>query len=124
MRISDWSSDVCSSDLAIAFLIFLAFKHFDKRLTFAFGLLFAAYLGLDDLVTVLPSGSSAFSFICGEWTWSGKIYSIPLSVVVVLGLEILPEALALPLQHRTHRYSSIPLSLFLLWGLSLRLLFT
>ncbi|MGY1426510.1 CPBP family glutamic-type intramembrane protease [Lysobacter sp. A289] len=108
---------------AIAFLVFLAFKHFDKRLTFAFGVLFAAYLGLDDLVTGLPSGSSAFSFIGGEWNWSGKIYSLLLSVVVVLGLGIKPEALGLTLSQRNLRASLIALFLFILWGLSLGLLF-
>ena len=77
---------------AIAFLVFLAFKHFDKRLTFTFGLLFAAYLGLDDLITGLPSGSSAFSFIGGEWNWSGKIYSLLLSVVLPY-VPIIPETL-------------------------------
>ena len=57
---------------AIAFLIFASFTHFDKRLILALGLLFAAYLGLDDLVTGLPSGSDAFSFVGGEWNWPGK----------------------------------------------------
>jgi membrane protease YdiL (CAAX protease family) len=108
---------------AIAFLIVLAFKHFDKRLTLSFGLLFAAYLGLDDLVTGLPSGSSAFSFIGGEWNWSGKIYSLLLSVVVVLGLRIKPEALGLTLSQRNLRASLVALFLFILWGLSLGLLF-
>src|SRR5690554_5355651 len=108
---------------AISLLIFLAFKHFDRRLTFTFGLLFAAYLGLDDLVTGLPSGSSAFSFIGGEWNWSGKIYSLLLSVVVVLGLGIKPEALGVTLSQRNLRTSLIALFLFILWGLSLGLLF-
>lgn len=108
---------------AIAFLVFLAFKHFDKRLTFSFGLLFAGYLGLDDLVTGMPSGSSAFSFIGGEWNWSGKIYSLLLSIVVVLGLRIKPEALGLTLSQRNLRASLIALFLFVLWGLSLGLLF-
>lgn len=108
---------------AIAFLVFLAFKHFDKRLTFTFGLLFAAYLGLDDLVTGLPSGSSAFSFIGGEWNWSGKIYSLLLSVVVVLALGIKPKALGLTLSQRNLRASLTALLLFILWGLSLGLIF-
>jgi membrane protease YdiL (CAAX protease family) len=92
-------------------------------LTFAFGLLFAVYLGLDDLVTGLPSGSAAFSFIGGEWNWSGKIYSLLLSVVVVLGLGIKPEALGLTLSQRNLKASLIALPLFILWGLSLGLVF-
>lgn len=108
---------------AIAFLIFLAFKRFDKRLTFTLGLLFAAYLGLDDLVTGLPSTLSAFSFIGGEWNWSGKVYSLLLSVAVVLGLGIKPKALGLSLSQINLKASLIALALFILWGLSLGLLF-
>ncbi|MEZ0472504.1 type II CAAX prenyl endopeptidase Rce1 family protein [Luteimonas salinilitoris] len=108
---------------AIAFLIFLSFKYFDKRLTFAFGLLFAAYLGLDDLVTGLPSASSAFSFAGGEWNWSGKVYSLLLSIAVVLGLGIKPEAIGLTLSQRNLTASLIALFLFILWGVSLGLLF-
>ena len=108
---------------AIAFLIFLPFKHFDRRLTLAAGLLFAAYLGLDDLVTGVPAGSAAFSFIGGEWNWSGKIYSLLLSVAVVLGLGIKPRTLGLTLSQRNVRASLVALFLFVLWGLSLGLLF-
>lgn len=108
---------------AIAFLIFLAFKPFDKRLTLGFGLLFAAYLGLDDLVTGLPSGSSAFALIGGEWNWSGKIYSLLLSVAVVLGLGIKAEALGLTLSQKNLKASLIALLLFIAWGFSLGLLF-
>lgn len=108
---------------AIAFFIFLSFKYFDKRLTFAFGLLFAAYLGLDDLVTGLPSASAAFSFAGGEWNWSGKVYSLLLSIMVVLGLGIKPEAIGLTLSQRNLTASLIALFLFILWGISLGLLF-
>ena len=108
---------------AIAFLIFLSFKYFDKRLTIVFGLLFAAYLGLDDFVTGLASSSAAFSFIGGQWNWSGKIYSLLLSIVVVLGLRIKPSALGLTLSQRNLQTSLIALFGFILWGLSLGLLF-
>ena len=107
----------------IAFLIFLSFKYFDRRLTFAFGLLFAAYLGLDDLVTGLPSSSAAFSFVGAEWNWSGKIYSLLLSVVVILGLGIKPKALGLTLSQRHLKTSVIMLFLLILWGLSLGFIF-
>lgn len=108
---------------AIAFLIFLSFKYFDKRLTFAFGLLFAAYLGLDDLVTGLASSSAAFSIVSGEWNWSGKIYSLLLSFVVVLALGIKPKAIGLTLEQRNLKASLITLFLLVLWGLSLGLVF-
>lgn len=108
---------------AIAFLIFLSFKRFDKRLTFSFGLLFAAYLALDDLVTGLPSGAAEFGFVGGEWNWSGKVYSLLLSVVVVLGLGIKPKALGLTLRQRNLATSLVALFLFVLWGLALGLVF-
>ena len=108
---------------AIVFLVFLVFKSFDTRLTIACGLLFAVYLGLDDFVTGLPSGSSAFSFIGGQWNWSGKIYSLLLSLVVVLGLRIEPKTLGLTLSQKSLRTSLVALVFFALWGLSLGLLF-
>ena len=108
---------------AIAFLIFLVLRHYDQRLTFAFGVLFAAYLGLDDVVTGLPSTLSAFSFVGGEWNWSGKIYSLLLSIVVMLGLGIRPKALGLTLSQRNLKASLVALFLFGLWGLSLGLHF-
>lgn len=108
---------------AIAFLIFLSFKYFDRRLTFAFGVLFAAYLGVDDLVTGLASSSAAFSFVGGEWNWSGKIYSLLLSIVVVLGMRIRPQTLGLTLSQRKLKASLIALGLLILWGFSLGLVF-
>ena len=75
---------------ALALVVFAALKGFDRRLTLAFGLLFALYLGLDDLVTGLPSASPAFRIFGGQWNWSGKLYSLLLSVLVVLGLGIRP----------------------------------
>lgn len=107
----------------VAFLIFLSLNHFDRRLTLACGLLFAAYLGLDDLVTGLPSGSDAFSIVGGEWNWSGKIYSLLLSIVVILGFGIQPKAIGLTLTQRNAWTSLIALFLFVLWGLSLGLMF-
>lgn len=109
---------------AIAFLTFLAFKPFDKRLTFAFGLLFAAYLGLDNLVTGLASSSSAFDFIGGRWNWSGKVYSLLLSIAVVLALGIKHEAIGLTLSQRNLKASLIFLFISILWGLSIGLIFS
>jgi membrane protease YdiL (CAAX protease family) len=108
---------------AIAFLAFLAFKYFDKRLTLASGLLFAAYLGLDDLATSLPSISPVFGFVGGDWNWAGKIYSILLSFLVILGLGIRAKAIGLTLAQRNVTASLIALFLFIMWGVSLGLLF-
>lgn len=107
----------------IALAVLLLFKPLDRRLIFGFGLLFAVYLGLDDFVTGLPSGSASFSFIGGEWNWSGKIFSLLLSAAVILVAGIKPAAIGLTLTQKNLRYSLIVLFLFILWGLSLGLLF-
>lgn len=108
---------------ALALVVFAALKGFDRRLTLAFGLLFALYLGLDDLVTGLPSASPAFRIFGGQWNWSGKLYSLLLSVLVVLGLGIRPAALGLTWQQRHLRSSLFVLVLFVAWGLTLGLVF-
>jgi membrane protease YdiL (CAAX protease family) len=108
---------------ALAFVICLSFKYFDKRLILAGGLLFAAYLGLDDFVTGLPSSSAALDFAGGEWNWSGKIYSLLLSILVVLALRMKPEALGLTLSQRNLKVCLIAYCLFIGWGLSLGLAF-
>lgn len=43
---------------ATSLLGFLALKYLDKRLAYVFGILFAIYVGLDDLVTGLGGPSS------------------------------------------------------------------
>jgi uncharacterized protein len=108
---------------AIAFAVFVPFKAFDRRLTLGFGLLFAAYLGLDDFVTGLASQSAAFRLVGGEWNWSGKIYSLLLSVAVVLALGIRREAIGLTLSQRNLGTSLVALLLFIAWGVSLGLVF-
>lgn len=108
---------------AIACLVFLALRGFDRRLTLGFGFLFAAYLGLDDLATSLPSISPAFRLVDGEWNWSGKLYSLLLCIAVVLGLGIRAKAIGLTLEQRNVRASLIALFLFTLWGAALGLLF-
>jgi uncharacterized protein len=108
----------------IAFVIFLTLKPFDKRLTITFGLVFAAYLGLDDLATSLPSLSTFFEFTGGNWNWSGKIYSLLLSVVVILALGMKAKAVGLTFAQRNLKASLIALVLFIVWGVSLGLLFS
>jgi uncharacterized protein len=108
---------------AISFLAFLAFKRFDRRLTLASGLVFAAYLGLDDLATSLPSLSADFQLFGGDWNWSGKIYSLALSLLVIAGLGLRPTAVGLTLQQKNLKTSFVALLLFTAWGLSLGLIF-
>ena len=108
---------------AISFLVFLVAKRFDKGITVAFAALCAIYLGLDDLVTGLPSGDDAFAFIEGNWNWSGKVYSILLSVVTILALRIHPHSIGLRLKQDTPRLAIAALIGFIIWGTCLGLLF-
>lgn len=107
----------------IGLLVFVIFKVFDKRLTLAFGFLFAAYIALDDLATGLPSAFPFFRLVQAEWNWSGKIYSLLLSIAVILALRIRPETAGITFNQKNLKASLIALGLFIVWGSSLGLLF-
>ena len=107
----------------IGLAVFLLFKSFDKRLTLGFGVLFAVYIALDDLVTGLASAFPALRLVEGQWNWSGKIYSLALAVLVLLALRIKPSAAGITLKQNNLKASLIALVLFIVWGLSLGLLF-
>jgi membrane protease YdiL (CAAX protease family) len=107
----------------IALLVFLVFKAFDRRLGLAFGILFAVYIALDDLVTGVPSAFPAFRLVQAEWNWSGKIYSLALAVAVLLALRIKPSAAGITFEQKNLGASLLALVLFIIWGLSLGLLF-
>jgi membrane protease YdiL (CAAX protease family) len=98
----------------IAFVTFLILKGFDKRLTFALGLLFAAYIGLNDLVSGLPTEVSALRPFPTRWNWWGNTYSVLLSVVVILGLRLNREAVGLVLPARNIKVGLIALVLVVL----------
>lgn len=103
---------------AISFLGFLALKPLDKRLALAFGILFAAYVGVDDLVTGL--GLTSFKFIhAGDWNWSGKICSLLLSIAVILALRMKAEAVGLVLPRRNVMIGVITLIPLVLLGVVL-----
>jgi CAAX protease family protein len=110
--------DAVISDLALcalSFLGFLALKYFDQRLAVVFGILFAAYVAIDDLVTGL--GWTAFRFIqAGYWNWSGKICSLLLSIVVILALRMSAGATGLVLPRRNVRIGAIALVPLILLG--------
>ena len=108
---------------AIAFLAFLSLRYLDKRLIYGFGILFAVYLGLDDLATGLPSSSAAFRIIDGQWNWSGKIYSLLLSVAVIVGLGVKAKAVGLTLEQKNVGTSLIALCLLTLVSFTLGLVF-
>lgn len=73
---------------AFALVVFLPMARFDSRLTLGAGLLFAAYLGLDDLATILPRLSPLLDPFPGRWNWAGKNYSILLALGVIVALGI------------------------------------
>ncbi len=104
---------------AIAALLCAALSRIDRRVSFASALLCAAYLGLDDLVTGLPSVSATFDVIGGGWNWSGKLYSLLLSMAVLFSLGIRPAAAGLTLQQRNVGTSLVALVLFGVWGFAL-----
>lgn len=108
---------------ALSLAIFLAFSGIDKRITVTFAVICAIYLGLDDLVTGLASSSSAFSLFNGNWNWSGKIYSIVLSALVITALRIRSEDMGLIFKQHTPRLAAGALIGFILWGACLGLLF-
>jgi membrane protease YdiL (CAAX protease family) len=96
---------------AISFLAFLALKHFDRRLTFSFGVLFAAYVGLGDLVTGLPPEVAELRFVFSRWNWSGKVYSLLFSLAVVAALRVKPDALGAALPRKNIKLGIIALAL-------------
>src|SRR5829696_4003206 len=81
-----------------AALVFLGAAAADRKVTVAFALLGALYLGLDDLVTGLASELSVFSLPGADWNWVGKIFSLVLSALVVLALRLSPETVGLTLK--------------------------
>lgn len=81
-------------------VVFLCFKWLDKRLLLAFGVAFAFYIGLDDIITGLPSLVRASDILGGRWNWSGKVFSLTLSVAVILAFGLSRHALGLTLKQQ------------------------
>lgn len=108
---------------AVAFLAVVVLRPFDERIALYCGLLFAIYLSLDDLATGLPNISSFFDVLPGQWNWTGKIYSILLSVAVIFAFGLSPKAVGLTLRQRNLRACLITLALSVPWGISLGLMF-
>jgi uncharacterized protein len=107
---------------ALSFLAFLALRPFDKRLAYVFGILFAAYVAVDDQVTGL--GWTAFRFIhAGYWNWSGKLCSLLLSILVILALRMTAEATGLVLPRKNVRIGAIALVPLILLGVVLGLVY-
>jgi len=84
----------------LSFAAFAVLRPFDKRLVFTSGLLFAAYLGLDDLATSLQQVSPVFNWLDGRWNWEGKLYSLVLAVVVMFVLDLRAREVGLTLAQK------------------------
>lgn len=98
--------------LAIILLGFVAFRPFDKRLAYRFGLLFVGYLVLDDFITGLPYTFDVFDLNPARWNWAGKVYSLVFAAVtmVLFGLNAKATGLVLPQRNvRTGALALIPL---------------
>jgi membrane protease YdiL (CAAX protease family) len=106
-----------------AALVFLGAAAADRRVTVAFALLGALYLGLDDLVTGLASEFAVFSLPGADWNWVGKIFSLVLSALVIVALRLSPEAVGLTLRQNHKKVGIAAVVLFAVWGTCLGLLF-
>jgi uncharacterized protein len=106
-----------------AALVFLGTAAVDRKVTVAFALLGAVYLGLDDLVTGLASEFSVFSLPGADWNWTGKIFSLLLSAIVIVALRLSPEAVGLTLRQNDKKIAIAGVVFFVLWGTCLGLLF-
>jgi hypothetical protein len=99
-----------------AVVIFSVLAAWDRKVTFAFALLAAIYVGLDDLVTGLPRAISMLSIPGTKWNWSGKILSLLLSALVIALLRISPAAVGLTLRQRHAKIGAVAVALFVIWG--------
>jgi uncharacterized protein len=106
-----------------AALVCLATAAVDRKVTVAFALVGALYLGLDDLVTGLASEFAVFSLPGADWNWVGKIFSLLLSALVITALRLSTEAVGLTLKQSDKKIGIAALVLFAMWGTCLGLLF-
>ncbi len=104
-------------------LIFISLKWFDKRLLLVFGLLFAVYIGADDVMTSLPSLTSIANYLPGKWNWEGKIFSLMLSMGLIYALKMDRQAMGLALTQKNIGKSVIALTILTLFSFSLGFIF-
>ncbi|MGH8224773.1 MAG: CPBP family intramembrane glutamic endopeptidase [Gammaproteobacteria bacterium] len=114
---------VYGSFFIITFLGFVALRWFDRRLTFFFGLLFAAYVTLTPLVTGLPYFWGVLNLNPGYWNWAGKVYAIVFAAAVILGLGMNAKAIGLQLPKRNIKINLIAMILITLIYIVLGLIF-
>jgi membrane protease YdiL (CAAX protease family) len=109
--------------LSVTFLAFLALKPFDKRLAWGFGLLFVAYVVLDDFITGLPYTAEVFDLNPAQWNWAGKAYSLLLSAAVIAVSGMSARAAGLVLPYRNIKAGVIAVILLVPMGVVLALAF-
>jgi uncharacterized protein len=109
--------------LAIALLAFIALKPFDRRLAWGFGLLFVAYVVLDDFVTGLPYSIEVFDLNPAQWNWAGKAYSILFSAAVIGALGMNARATGLVLPQRNVKAGIVAMLILIPLGVVLALVY-
>lgn len=77
-----------ASFAVLSFLVFMPFRFLAPRLALGAGALFAVYLGLDDLATVVPRLLPTFDVVISRWNWSGKFWSIVFALLVMFALGL------------------------------------
>lgn len=107
---------------AIALALALLAKIADKRILVTSALLFAVYLALDDFVTGLPNLVKALDIIPGRWNWTGKMFSLMLSAIVIFALKLSPDAVGFRKQENS-KITWVAVGIFIVWGICLGLLF-
>ena len=106
----------------IGLVLALLAKVADKRILVTSAVLFAVYLALDDFVTGLPNVVKALDIIPGKWNWTGKVFSLILSAIVIFALKLSPDAVGFRKQEHA-KITWIAVGLFIVWGTCLGLLF-
>lgn len=104
-------------------LIFISMMWLDKKLLLVFGLLFAAYIGADDIMTSLPSLSPKLALFAGQWNWEGKIFSLLFSIFIIYALKIDKQSVGLTLIQKNIGKSIVALIVLTLLSFSLGLIF-
>ena len=117
--------EVTSSALfaTCVFIIGAGASRFDKRVTIALAAACALCLGLDDLITGLPNMLPSLDVAGGNWNWTGKLFSLLLSCLIIVSLKIPRAAVGLRLPRASQRLIWLALLGFVVWGSALGLLF-
>lgn len=108
---------------AIAAVAFLVSSSLDRRILVFYALAAALYLGVDDIVTGLPTVVASLDLVGADWNWTGKIFSLALSAVVIVALRLRPNAVGLTLRQRHAKIGLVALVFSIVWGSCLGLLF-